>query len=228
MPNKARRFVALLGEPKILRYLLEALMNGRNVVFGVFLWLLPLSCGGNVERFGPRGGAGNGGATAVAGRGGASSTGGRGGGGQGGKGGSAGSVVSTGGTTGDGGFAGYVDPGCPDAAAPPGIVECDPLAAVTGCLDGFGCYPYVEHPFGDGCDQQSYGARCIPPGFGVQGDFCGDDSPTLDYCAPGLVCVIGVRPGKRCVQLCPLVGADGCPPGMICGDLDIEGYGVCG
>jgi len=204
-------------------------MNGRIVVFGVFV-LLP-GCGGNVEHSSPSsaGGSSSGGAGA-GGKAGMTGGGGRGGSGRAGStaAGNGGSFSGSGGTISDAGLDEYVDPGCPDAEAPPGVVECDPLAAVSGCAPGYGCYPYVEHPFGSGCDQQSYGARCLPPGLGVQGDPCGDDSPILDYCAPGYVCVIGVRPGKRCVKLCSLSGPNLCPAGMICGDLDVEGYGVCG
>jgi len=29
------------------------------------------------------------------------------------------------------------------------------------------------------------------------------------------------------VQLCPIGGQKVCPQGMICGELDVEGYGVC-
>jgi len=29
------------------------------------------------------------------------------------------------------------------------------------------------------------------------------------------------------VQLCPIGGQKVCPAGMICGELDVEGYGVC-
>jgi hypothetical protein len=206
-------------------------MNGRIVVFGALVVLTLQSCGGNVEHsFVGEPGGSNGQAGSAGGRAGTAG-GGRGGTGQAGAttAGSAGSPAGSGGAgITDAGFDEYVDPGCPDAQAPPGLVECDPLAVVSGCAPGYGCYPYVEHPFGSGCGQQSYGARCVPPGLGVQGDPCGDDSPILDYCAPGYVSVIGVRPGKRCVKLCPLSGPNTCPAGTLCGDLDVEGYGVCG
>jgi len=39
--------------------------------------------------------------------------------------------------------------------------------------------------------------------------------------------VVGSQPGKHCVQLCPIGGQKVCPQGMICGELDVEGYGVC-
>jgi hypothetical protein len=82
----------------------------------------------------------------------------------------------------------------------------------------------VQHPFGDGCDAESYGALCLPAGSGGQGALCGDGT---DDCAPGYICVIGAHAGKRCAKLCSFAGGDECPLGMICGDTDIEGYGVC-
>lgn len=203
-------------------------MNGRFLVIGALFWVAA-SCGGNVEQtwYGP--GPGSGGSSASGGRGGGGALfdGGAGkGGGTAGKGGAGPSAGGTGVV--DAGFDHYVDPGCPDAAAPPGIVECDPLAPISGCAPGYGCYPYVEHPFGSGCGQQTYGALCLSPGIGQQGAPCSSDSPIGDHCAPGYVCVIGILPGKRCAKLCPLGTPDVCPDGMICGDLDIEGYGVCG
>ena len=82
-----------------------------------------------------------------------------------------------------------------------------------------GCYPFVEHPEGLGCDAQVYGTICLPGGVGTQGAICGDD--TGDICAPGFVCVVGQRAGKRCAALCDPGGEDTCTGGLICGDLDV-------
>jgi hypothetical protein len=118
----------------------------------------------------------------------------------------------------------YVDPGCPTIEPPPATRECDPLAAVTGCGPGFACYPFVDHPFGEGCNVQRFGTICIVGGTGTQGDRCGDG---LGSCAEGYLCVIGTRAGARCARLCDVTVPDACPSGLVCGDTDIEGYGVC-
>lgn len=124
----------------------------------------------------------------------------------------------------DAGFDVYVDPGCPDVGAPIEINECDPFATVPSCPAGEGCFPFVEHPFGEGCDAQRFGTACRLSGAGQQGDPCGSAAQS---CASGFVCVVGSQPGKHCVQLCPIGSQKVCPAGMICGELDVEGYGVC-
>lgn len=118
-----------------------------------------------------------------------------------------------------------VETGCTSAELPPPELACDPFA--TGqCGEGVGCYPFVDHPDGTGCDQQRYGTVCLPAGHGTQGQLCGEDSS--DWCASGFVCVVGQRAGKRCAKLCKLGSANTCSGGLICGDLDVAGFGVCG
>ena len=112
----------------------------------------------------------------------------------------------------------------PDVEPPPPVVECDPLAAVPECPFGTGCYPYVDHPFGRGCDTQTFGALCVEVGTGTQGAPCGDGTTG---CAPSYICVVGAHPGKHCAKLCTFDPPSSCPAGMICGDVDIQGYGVC-
>jgi len=124
----------------------------------------------------------------------------------------------------DAGFDAYDDPGCPDVGAPVQVNECDVFAATPSCPFGQGCFPFVEHPFGEGCDAQRFGTACRPSGTGQQGDDCGSAGQS---CAAGFVCVVGSQPGKHCVQLCPIGSQKVCPAGMICGELDVEGYGVC-
>jgi hypothetical protein len=110
---------------------------------------------------------------------------------------------------------------------PPPTIQCDPYNPGSGeCPAGAGCYPFVEHPEGKGCDAQVYGTVCGVAGVGTQGDRCGDDIG--DYCAPGFVCVVGQRAGKRCAALCEPGSDDQCKGGLICGDLDVAGFGVCG
>ena len=116
-----------------------------------------------------------------------------------------------------------VDAGCPIQDLPPPVVECDAFVAGS-CGPGAGCYPFVDHPEGSGCDQQRYGTRCLPAGQGTQGALCGE----IDWCAEGFVCVVGQRAGKRCAALCKLGGTNQCAGGLVCGDLDVAGFGVCG
>ncbi len=118
----------------------------------------------------------------------------------------------------------YVDPGCPEAGPAVRVSECDPFSASPTCEAGDGCFPFVDHPYGAGCGAQSFGTECLRAGPGRQGDTCGDDS---GRCASGFVCVVGSQPGKHCVKLCRMGTAEACPAGLICGELDVEGYGVC-
>ncbi|MCA9634314.1 MAG: hypothetical protein KC766_42000 [Myxococcales bacterium] len=115
---------------------------------------------------------------------------------------------------------GYVDPGCPDAAPPEPDLQCDPYAANPGCAPGEACYPYVIYP-GSVCEQETYGTYCVPAGVGEQGDPCGGGP-----CAAGFVCVVTGQ-GNQCVQLCQLQGDDGCPAGLFCLPVDVEGFGGC-
>jgi hypothetical protein len=114
---------------------------------------------------------------------------------------------------------------CPVEELPPPSIECDPFSS-DDCGPGAGCYPFVEHPEGKGCDAQIYGTICLVAGAGTQGDLCGDDIG--DWCAPGFVCVVGQRAGKRCAALCEPGAENQCSGGLICGDLDVSGFGVCG
>ncbi|MES1177212.1 MAG: hypothetical protein ABUL62_23015 [Myxococcales bacterium] len=175
-----------------------------------------LHCGGTVE-IAPGAGGGGASSAGAAGRG----HGGR----AGGQSGNAGAPsAGHGAQPADAGFDVYVDPGCPDVGAPVQVNQCDAFSQSSGCPPGLGCYPFVDHPFGDGCGAQTFGTECRPAGTGQQGDPCGGGD---DGCASGYVCVVGSQPGKHCVQLCPVGDSSSCPPGLICGDLDVEGFGVC-
>ena len=128
--------------------------------------------------------------------------------------------AGTGGTGGFGGSGGtYVDPGCPDAAPPPPIKECDLFGANT-CPPGESCYPFVQYP-SKKCEQEVFGSVCAPTGKGTQGDPCGPE-----YCAGGHVCVVTGQ-GTECVKVCDLFGAAKCPPGLFCVPIDVEGVGGC-
>jgi len=119
-----------------------------------------------------------------------------------------------------------IDSGCTPEDLPPPTMECDAFSGLGECGPGMACYPFVEHPGGDGCEAQVYGTWCSPAGVGTQGARCGDD--TGDWCAAGHVCVIGQRPGKRCAALCTSRDPNACTDGLLCGDLDVAGFGVCG
>ena len=190
--------------------ILVALMSGRFWALALFCSVFALlHCGGTVVSVDGEGGSSG---RAHAGRAGHA--------------GRSNSVAGTGGSDSlpDAGFDAYVDPGCPDVGAPVEVRECDPFATAPTCPPGEGCFPFVDHPFGAGCDAQSFGTACRPVGTGQQGDTCGSAAQS---CAAGFVCVVGSQPGKHCVQLCRLGQQKVCPAGMICGELDVEGYGVC-
>lgn len=118
----------------------------------------------------------------------------------------------------------YVDPGCPDVGPPIKDFQCDPYKQGNGdCSFGEGCYIFVDYPPPDEpCSKEKYGAYCIPAGPGGQGDTCGG----AQDCGAGMCCVV-TGSGTQCVQLCPLVGNDGCPSGLVCEPIDVEGFGGC-
>jgi hypothetical protein len=102
-----------------------------------------------------------------------------------------------------------------------GVHECDPYQVTSGCGLGEKCSPYVV--YADRCQSEETGTRCVFAGTGVQGDDCSSDA-----CAAGFVCV-SAGTGLQCARLCRLSGAtDDCPPGLICGPLDVEGFSACG
>lgn len=118
------------------------------------------------------------------------------------------------------GAAGYEDPGCPPQEPLPHQNECELFSSWSGCPTGLSCYPFVQYPT-EPCGQELYGTVCAPAGSGRQGDPC-DGEP----CADRHVCVITGQ-GNQCVQMCPLTGDDGCPPGLVCASVDVEGVGAC-
>lgn len=116
----------------------------------------------------------------------------------------------------------YEDPGCPDAPPPTKSFQCDPYQQNNGdCSDGMGCYIYVDYPT-EPCGQEVYGAACAFGGFGQQGDEC----MSAGDCGGGLACVV-TGSGNQCVTLCSLEGDSGCPSGLVCEPIDVEGFGGC-
>lgn len=136
-----------------------------------------------------------------------------------------GGPVGPGGSSTDGGkdvFDEYIEPPCPDAGPPIQSFLCDPYDQNNGdCLPGDGCYIFVEYPT-EACGQEVYGSFCAPAGTGSQGDPCGGPQS----CGPGFVCVVSGS-GTQCVELCSLSGQDGCPSGLVCESIDVEGFGGC-
>lgn len=129
------------------------------------------------------------------------------------------------GTHKDGGkdaFPDYVEPTCPTKPPPVQDYACDPYHQGNGdCQSGEGCYIYVQYPT-DPCGQEVYGSICLPAGSGQQGDEC----QGAQSCGAGLACVV-TGSGTQCVQLCPLTGPSGCPSGLVCEPIDVEGFGGC-
>jgi len=116
----------------------------------------------------------------------------------------------------------YVDPGCPDVGPPIEDFACDPYNQGNGdCAGGEGCYIFVSYP-DEPCGKETYGAFCLPIGPGGQGDSCNGGQD----CGAGFVCVV-TGSGTQCVEFCPLTGNDGCPPGLVCEPIDVEGFGGC-
>lgn len=188
---------------------------------------IAIACGGSVRGDGsgdPDASAGTG-AFGGAPTGGAPGGGGIGGIPSGGGGTSTGGTPSGGGGTNTGGTGGtYVDPGCPDAQAPPGEFECDPLGANT-CPAGQACFPFIIYP-SKPCDFEVYGAKCSLAGSTQQGEPCGSFGSYVSLCAPGLSCFITGQ-GTECLQLCQIGKPNACPPGLLCGATDVEGVGAC-
>jgi hypothetical protein len=118
----------------------------------------------------------------------------------------------------------FMEMECPDEPLNPPLNECDPLAPELDCPQGYGCYPYLVYPRGEGCGAPEFGAICGLAGIGRQGEFCGDSNGT---CAPGFMCIVGAAGGKRCAQICEPIRDHDCPPGLVCGETDVQGYGVC-
>jgi hypothetical protein len=144
-----------------------------------------------------------------------------------GSGGHAGHHPADGGT---GGFGGgpidaqpdYTDPGCPDAGAPMTMFMCDPYNQNNGdCPPAEGCYIFTDPPETP-CAQEVYGASCEHQGSGQQGTPCGGS----EGCAAGFTCVVSGS-GNQCVQLCELQGDTGCPNGLVCNPIDVQGFGGC-
>lgn len=127
----------------------------------------------------------------------------------------------TGGDASTGGGEPYVEPECPDEEPPEPYSECDPLDPYADCQAGFGCYPFLEYPFGEGCGHPMFGSFCAPEDVGVQGDNCDNSN-----CEPGFMCILG-QGGKRCLKICEPIRDHACPDGLICGETDVQGYGVC-
>lgn len=126
---------------------------------------------------------------------------------------------------GSGGVPPYEENVCPEVPPPTTYHDCDPLNSVDTCPYDQSCLPYIQYPDReDGCGSPGYGEVCWYAGSGAQGELC---TSVGTGCAAGLMCVVGAAGGERCAQIC-VPGQDGtCPYGLICGETDVLGYGVC-
>jgi hypothetical protein len=114
----------------------------------------------------------------------------------------------------------FADPGCPKAPEPEDEFTCDPLSDEEACEPGYACSPFVRYPSAP-CEPEVFGTYCRLHGSAVQGESC-----LYEDCAPGYLCVASGL-GTSCAELCALPGADTCPPGLLCGSVDLKGFGVC-
>ncbi len=136
-------------------------------------------------------------------------------------------IPSTGGqAAGVGGTLPYEEIECPDDVLPPPTLhECDPFDSEAECYEFEACLPYIIYPDNlDGCGVPGYGEMCVSAGIGQQGALCSDFGTG---CSAGFMCVVGAAGGERCAQICVPGQANACPPGLICGETDVLGYGVC-
>jgi hypothetical protein len=126
---------------------------------------------------------------------------------------------------GSGGDVPYDEQDCPYVPPPETVHECDPIDPFADCESYQSCLPYIEYPTReDGCGAPGYGSICLAAGSGTQGDLC---SSYGTYCSAGFMCVVGAAGGERCAQICVPGQENNCPTGLICGETDVLGYGVC-
>jgi hypothetical protein len=116
----------------------------------------------------------------------------------------------------------YEDPGCPDAGPPISMLMCDPYHQNNGnCPPGEACYIFSDPP-ATVCGVETYGAGCGAEGPGTQGAPCGGSGD----CAASFTCVV-TGSGNQCCLLCELQGSMGCPGGLVCEPIDVQGFGGC-
>ncbi len=126
---------------------------------------------------------------------------------------------------GSGGHIPYEEEQCPEVPPPATVHECDPLDPASSCESYESCIPYIIYPDReDGCGTPGYGEICWVGGSAAQGELC---TYLGTGCSPGFMCVLGAAGGERCAQICVPGAANTCPQGLICGETDVLGYGVC-
>lgn len=113
----------------------------------------------------------------------------------------------------------FEEPGCPEPAERLQRIACE-RDVEDACPAGQGCFPFVNYP-ANPCEPETFGTRCEPVGDAVQGQSC-----VRRNCADGFLCV-STGGGTQCAQICELPGPNTCAAGLICGSVDIEGFGVC-
>ncbi len=128
----------------------------------------------------------------------------------------------TGGTSAGGqNYSTYTATGCPDAALPPVIEQCNLFSSVSGCPAGQGCYPAISST-SDPCQPEQYSYVCARAGSGTQSDYCGK----VTDCASGFVCVVTSN-ATECQKMCSTSDPSTCSPGMRCDPIDVAGVGTC-
>jgi hypothetical protein len=126
---------------------------------------------------------------------------------------------------GTGGVPPYEEIECPYVPPPETEHDCDPLDSFAACHSDQSCLPYIVYPEReDGCGSPGYGELCWTAGTGRQGELC---SYYGTGCQAGLMCVVGAAGGQRCALICVPGAENNCPAGLICGETDVRGYGVC-
>lgn len=193
------------------------LFSLRLVSWTIALGMSVLACGGQASDFGGEtGGTGGAGAATSGG----AASGGR-------VGGPSGGVTGVGGMPGN--ISKYQDPVCAEQPKPKPELLCDIFKTTDktrGCEPGMACYPFLLYASdANGCGQEVLGSECRRAGELPEGAQCGEQ---LGRCAPGHICVIGNRPGKRCVPICSLKAPGDCKNGLLCVETDLEGIGACG
>ena len=115
----------------------------------------------------------------------------------------------------------YAATGCPDAATPAVITNCDLFSSVSGCPDGQACFPTIRST-ANPCQPEQYAYVCSFAGNGTQWDDCSRSND----CAQGYVCVV-TNTGTKCQKMCSLSDTTSCSPGMFCDPIDVAGVGTC-
>jgi hypothetical protein len=118
----------------------------------------------------------------------------------------------------------YEEAACPEQPPAEPNYQCEPFTGTNTCGPGLGCVPYLIYPDDEPCASATYGSYCAVSGEATQGEVCGEEGK---QCAAGFLCVVGALSGLSCGQICVPGMSNACAPGLICGETDVPGVGVC-